>query len=30
MAWRKFLGGHRFAAHNCAIELKQKKMGGQW
>jgi hypothetical protein len=24
-AWRKFLGGHRFAAHNCAIELEQKK-----
>jgi hypothetical protein len=25
-AWRKFLGGHRFAAHNCAIELEQKKI----
>jgi hypothetical protein len=27
-AWGKFLSGHRFAAHNCAIELEQKKMGG--
>ncbi len=26
MAWRKFLGGHQFAAHNCAIELEQKKI----
>jgi hypothetical protein len=26
MAWRKFLGGHQFAAHNCAIELEQKKL----
>ncbi len=25
-AWRMFLGGHRFAAHNCAIELEQKKI----
>jgi hypothetical protein len=25
-AWRKFLGGHRFAAHNCAIELEQKQI----
>ncbi len=25
-AWRKFLGGHQFAAHNCAIELEQKKI----
>jgi hypothetical protein len=24
-AWRKFLGGHWFAAHNSAIELEQKK-----
>jgi hypothetical protein len=23
-AWKKFLGGHRFAAHNCAIELEQR------
>jgi hypothetical protein len=30
MAWRKFLGGHRFAVDGCAIELEQKKMGGQW
>ena len=26
-AWRKFLGGHQFAAHNCAIELEQKRWG---
>ncbi len=25
-AWRKFLGGHQFAAHKCAIELEQKKI----
>jgi hypothetical protein len=25
-AWRKFLGGHQFAAHNCTIELEQKKI----
>ncbi len=25
-AWRKFLSGHRFAAHNYAIELEQKKI----
>ncbi len=25
-AWGKFLCGHQFAAHNCAIELEQKKI----
>ncbi len=25
-AWRKFLGGHRFACDNCEIELDQKKI----
>ncbi len=25
-AWRKFLGGHRFAVDNWAIEFKQKKI----
>jgi hypothetical protein len=25
-AWRKFLGGHQFSAHNCAIELEQTKI----
>jgi hypothetical protein len=25
-AWRKFLGGHRFAIDNCAIEFEQKKI----
>jgi hypothetical protein len=26
MAWRKFLGGHRFAVDDCVIELEQKKI----
>ena len=25
-AWRKFLGGHRFASGDCEIELDQKKI----
>jgi hypothetical protein len=25
-AWRKFLGGHRFAVDDCAIEFEQKKI----
>jgi hypothetical protein len=25
-AWRKFLGEHRFAVDNCAIEFEQKKI----
>jgi hypothetical protein len=25
-AWRKFLGGHWFAVHSCAIEFEQKKI----
>jgi hypothetical protein len=25
-AWTKFLGGHRFAVHNCIIEFEQKKL----
>jgi hypothetical protein len=25
-AWRKFLGGHRFAVDDCVIELEQKKI----
>ncbi len=25
-AWRKFLGRHRFAVDNCAIEFEQKKI----
>ncbi len=25
-AWRKFLGGHRFAVDGCAIELEQKQI----
>jgi hypothetical protein len=25
-AWTKFLGGHRFATHNCAIEFDKKKI----
>jgi len=25
-AWRKFLGGHRFAVDDCIIELEQKKI----
>ena len=25
-AWRKFLGGHRFACDDCEIELDQKKI----
>jgi hypothetical protein len=24
--WKKFLGGHRFAADNCAIKFEQKKI----
>jgi hypothetical protein len=35
-AWRKFLGRHRFAVDDCAIEFKQKKIdigayiNGEW
>jgi hypothetical protein len=25
-AWRKFLGGHRFACDDCEIDLDQKKI----
>jgi hypothetical protein len=25
-AWTKFLGGHRFAVHDCVIEFEQKKI----
>jgi hypothetical protein len=25
-AWRKFLGGRRFAIDNCAIEFEQKRL----
>jgi hypothetical protein len=25
-AWRKFIGGHRFAIQDCAIEFDQKKI----
>ena len=25
-AWRKFVGGHRFASDNCEIKLDQKKI----
>jgi hypothetical protein len=25
-AWKKFLGGHRFAVDDCSIELEQKKI----
>jgi hypothetical protein len=25
-AWTKFLGGHRFAVHDCVIKFEQKKL----